>query len=207
MIEITFSFNKGYESDNAINEGIKDMRKMKKIGSFLLIVCLLLTGCGTDNSTTEERLQISRKKITEMPADFTFRFVWGVYGQSSYNSEDGELIKSKDVENLEDFTTSLQLSDEQLKEIWNIVSAIDVSGYPDEYDPNPGQKSAPSLTLVLEVFYGDFQKKISCGDISMTYESGNDKGQKFLSACQKIENIIVSTDEWKAFPEYEKFYE
>lgn len=184
------------------------MGKMKKIGSFLLILCVLLTGCGvTDNSTIEESTQISRKKMTEMPQDFTFRFVWGTYGQSSYNSEDGELIKSKDVEKPEDFTASLQLSDEQLKEVWDIISAIDISGYPDEYDPNPGQKSAPSLTLELEVSYGDFQKKISCNDISMTYESSNDEGQKFLSVCQKIENIIISTDEWKTLPEYETFYE
>ena len=31
----------------------------------------------------------------EMPDDFSFSLVWSVFGKSSYNSETGELVKSK----------------------------------------------------------------------------------------------------------------
>ena len=40
----------------------------------------------------------------------------------------------------------------------------------------------------------------------MGYDANNNKGQKFLETVKAIKDILIETDEWKAFPEYEFFY-
>ena len=35
----------------------------------------------------------------------------------------------------------------------------------------------------------------------------NKKGQKFLSVCKAIEEILTGSEEWKALPEYEFLYD
>ena len=41
----------------------------------------------------------------------------------------------------------------------------------------------------------------------MLDQSNNPAGQKFLDVCKAIEDILTSTDEWKALPDYEFYYD
>ena len=82
---------------------------MKKIVSVILsaiiiIFPLLLASCGS----------ISAEKELD---NFSFSIRWGVYGQSSYDSRTGILIKTTDVikHSPSDYKTNLKLSDEQKK--------------------------------------------------------------------------------------------
>ena len=67
--------------------------------------------------------------------------------------------------------------------------------------------SSPSMTLILTVRIGDRLRQIRSEDIAISYEANNPKGQSFLTACDVIRGILTSTEEWKALPEYEFFYD
>ena len=146
------------------------------------------------------------------PADtvdnFSFSLVWGCYGISSYDSETGTLVKTTDATNPEDYITTLHLSGTQQFEIWELLWDLDVEEYPDEYDPHGGKlTSSPSMTLILTVRTDDCIKTVRAEDIALTFETTDTKGQKFLTVCKAIEDILTATDEWKALPEYEHFYD
>lgn len=165
---------------------------MKKI--FLALIFALtiaLSACGS--VPTENR-----------PDDFSFSLVWGVYGISYYNSESGSLVKTTDATNPEDYITSLRLTSEQLDAIYQKIAELQIEKYPDKYDPFNGMMSSvPSRTIVLTC--GD--KSIVCEDISLLSESDNKKGQKFLDTVNFIVNILTSTEEWQALPDYEFYYD
>lgn len=139
---------------------------------------------------------------------FSFNLTWGCYGISSYDSETGILVKTNDATNPEEYVTTYYLTEEEKKQIYNLITDLDMEKYPDEYNPhNDGVMSSPSMTLVLSVKNGDFQKTIMAEDIALTYECDNVKGQKFLYTCKMIQDILVETEEWKELPEYEFFYD
>lgn len=162
--------------------------------SSLLIVVILLTGCSRDSAKSD------------MPEDFSFSYVWGANGNSSYDSTTGKLIKDRMANTEKKFETTLKLNKEELNEIWEQLSDIDISGYPTYYNPKPDVHSEPSMTIELRISYGDVQKLVACRNICYSYQSGDEKGQKFLSLCKMIEDMIIATDEWKELPEYENYY-
>ena len=143
------------------------------------------------------------------PADsFTFSLTWGCYGISSYDSETGRLVKTADATNPEDYVTTYWLTAEQEQEICDLISNLDVTAYPDVYNPHAnGLASDPSMTLILSVSTGAVQKTITAANIAISYQSDNRAGQEFLDVCKAIEDILTATEEWKALPEYEFFYE
>lgn len=139
---------------------------------------------------------------------FAFSLTWGCYGISSYDSTTGELVKTKEATNPEDYITYYYLNDAEKMRIYNLLMNLDVTSYPDIYNPQPdGVMSSPSMTLVLTVKTDTLNKTITASDIVMSYESQDSKGQKLLSACKSIQDILMATDEWKALPEYEIFYD
>ncbi len=138
---------------------------------------------------------------------FSFSLTWNAYGVSSYDSKSGRLVKTTHATTPEDYVTTYQLSHAQKQQIYSLIRDLDVMSYPDKYDPNENVLSCPSLTLILTVSFGDTVKRIAAEDIAYTYESEDPKGQKFLGACEEIESILTSTEEWKALPEYEFLYE
>ena len=80
--------------------------------------------------------------------------------------------------------------------------------YPDVYDPFETEdgatvSSSPSQTIVLTV--GD--KTISCPDVALGGASASPRGQEFLKAVDAIVEMLTSTDEWQALPEYEVYYD
>lgn len=139
---------------------------------------------------------------------FSFSLTWNCYGISSYDSETGKLVKTTDATSPEDYITTYRLTNEQMQEIFLLIEELDITRYPDIYDPHQGGLgSDPSMTLILSVNTGTVQKTVKAEDIALTYECDNDAGQKFLSVCKAIKDILTQTDEWKALPEYEFFYD
>ena len=143
----------------------------------------------------------------DVPDNLSFFLTWNTYGISSYDSATGKLVKTTDATNPEDYVTTLQLDGTQLFEIWELLWELDIETYPDEYNPHGGLASSPSMTLILTLREGDKVKTVRAEDIALSYESDDPKGQKFLDTCKGIQDILTATEEWKALPEYEFFYD
>lgn len=139
--------------------------------------------------------------------DFTFSLTWGCNGESSYDSKTCKLVKTTKATNPEDYVTTYRLKTEQKQKIYDLISDLNVTSYPDTYNPHKnGLASSPSMTLILSVNTDKVQKTITAADIAMSYGSDDQEGQKFLSVCEAIKDILIETDEWKALPEYEFLY-
>ena len=143
----------------------------------------------------------------DVPDNLSFSLTWNTYGISSYDSATGKLVKTTDATNPEDYVTTLQLDGTQLFAIWELLWELDIETYPDEYNPHGGLASSPSMTLILTLREGDKVKTVRAEDIALSYESDDPKGQKFLDTCKAIRDILTATEEWKALPEYEFFYD
>lgn len=148
-----------------------------------------------------------------IPEDFSFALTWDCYGISSYDSKSGKLVKTTDATHPEDYITSCTLSDTQMKEIYAMLRDLDISSYPETYDPinDPNSDlqtmSSPSMTLILTVRLDGNEKAVACRNIAMQFKGYDEKSQKFLDVCKTIKEIMTATEEWKALPEYEFFYE
>lgn len=182
------------------------MKKLLLILMSLIVLCFAVS-CSSEQKAGNERETDS--KTFEDGEEFSFSLRWNVFGISSYDSETGLLVKQgRDVENPEDYTATYFLTDGQRKEIMSIISDLDIMSYPDDYDPHEGGLgSEPSMTLVLSVKTPEYEKTVSAVDIALTYKSDNKKGQRFLTACEKIRNILTSTEEWKNIPDSGVYYD
>ena len=215
-------------SDNRIKER---RRKINRVLALCVPLCLILTifsvtilpvmmPAGSDKATGEEGYMDGTKHEgnddngdmdgavnTVMPDNLSFSLTWNTYGISSYDSATGKLVKTTDATNPEDYVTTLQLDGTQLFAIWELLWELDIETYPDEYNPHGGLASSPSMTLILTLREGDKVKTVRAEDIALSYESDDPKGQKFLDTCKAIRDILTATEEWKALPEYEFFYD
>lgn len=139
---------------------------------------------------------------------FSFSLTWGCCGISSYDSATGKLVKTTDASNPEDYVTTYQLTDAQKQQVYELVKGLDVMAYPNTYDPHAGTlASSPPMTLILSVKTDKLQKTITAENIAYTFESNNSEGQRFLSVCKAIQDILTGTEEWQALPKYEHFYD
>lgn len=215
-------------SDNRIKER---RRKINRVLALCVPLCLILTifsvtilpammPTGSDKATGEEGYMDGTKHEgnddngdmdgavnTDVPDNLSFSLTWNTYGISSYDSATGKLVKTTDATNPEDYVTTLQLDGTQLFAIWELLWELDIETYPDEYNPHGGLASSPSMTLILTLREGDKVKTVRAEDIALSYESDDPKGQKFLDTCKAIRDILTATEEWKALPEYEFFYD
>ena len=142
------------------------------------------------------------------PDSFSFSLTWGCYGISSYDSRTGKLVKTTDATHPEDYFTTYKLTGEQRKQIYDWIVNLQVTDYPDNYGPHDdGLMSSPSMTLILSVQTDTLQKTIRAENIALTGKADNKKGQKFLDVCNAISHLLTETEEWKALPEYEVFYD
>ena len=141
------------------------------------------------------------------PEVFSFALTWNCYGVSSYDSATGKLVKTTDATHPEDYVTTHYINEKEAGQVWQLIQKLGIEGYPDEYDPNPGVFSTPDMTLILTVRTADGEKTVKAEGIAMSYESKDEKGQKFLDTCRAIEEILTDTEEWKALPDYEFLYE
>jgi len=209
----------------------KRIKERRNAGKSIVSLCLVILFVSLVIPTTMLRFEMSQEgknadgvKADSIKSDggkdgcdgdpaafldgFSFSLTWGCYGISSYDSETGKLVKTKDATNPEDYITTYYLTNDQKQKIYDLISDLDVTAYPDTYDPHPrGFASKPSMTLILSVKNGTVKKTITAEDIALTYESDDIEGQRFLSICKAISDILTETDEWKSLPEYEFFYD
>lgn len=161
----------------------------------LALICVLsMAGCNT------------QEVADSIHEDFSFSLTWGVYGISSYDSQTGKLVKTTDATNPEDYVTYYKLTNEEKEAIYNLLMSLDVNSYPDIYDPQNGP-SSPDATLILTVRMNGETKTIKAEHISLRFVSEDEKGQLFLDTCDAISDMLESTEEWKALPDYENIYE
>lgn len=144
----------------------------------------------------------------EMPREhFKFYIRWNTYGISSYDSLSGAMIKTSDATNPEDYITTCYLPNEQMKNIRNIIEEIDIMSYPDEYNPHGRGVSTPYMTLELSVATESFSKTITVPETVLSFDTDDAKGQRFLNAFSAIIDILTNTNEWRALPDYEFYYD
>lgn len=152
----------------------------------------------------------------EIPADFSFRLVWGCYGISSYDSATGELVKTTDATRPEDYVTDHELTEAERNEAWALLSALELEGYPTSYDPYNDPASAqrvasePNRDLILSLRAGGSETTVSCRGICLGgsgLQGYDEKARAFLAACDRLSELLQSTPEWQALPDYEFYYE
>lgn len=150
----------------------------------------------------------------KLPEDFSFSLVWNTFGISSYDSKTGKLIKTKDTSNIKKYTTKYKMTDEELYKIYDILyNRINIDSYPDDYDPYNAPDaevrlvSTPSRTVIISVAANGTEKTVTCKEISFGTVGCDERATKFLKAVKEITDILTSTDEWQALPEYEVFYD
>ncbi len=171
---------------------------MKSKLSFALIIILLipcLSGCA--NKTLPQ----------EMPEDFSFSLIWGVYGTSSYDSRTGKLVKTTDATNPENYVTYLRLSDETLGYFYGLLRDLDIDDFPEEYDPDRHTMCTPSSALTVTVRAGDRTKTVRVDDMAASRVALIGKNKKYIETCSTIRDFLMQTEEWKSLPEYEFFYD
>lgn len=143
----------------------------------------------------------------------TFSLKFGTYGVSSYNSSTGKLVKTSHATHPEDYITEMFFDEETLTEIYKRLKELNIQSYPDYYDPinNPLSElkmySTPSKTIVLSVSTNEWTKSVICEDIACYNTGYNETAQNFLDFCSYLQQLITSTEEWEALPEYEFFYD
>ena len=151
----------------------------------------------------------------KLPEDFSFSIVWGCYGISSYDSKTGRLVKTKDATDVSKYTCIVRLTDDQLIEVYHLLTDINIFSYPDLYDPfnAPDAEnklmSSPNQSIILSVTADGRTKTVSCE--SIPFGSLDDcycnEAREFLYSINKIVELLTSLPEWAAFPEYEFFYD
>lgn len=156
---------------------------------------------------SEENIRIFSDGKEMVREYFDFFIRWNTYGISSYDSRTGLLIKSNDATRPEDYITGCYLSNEQMKNIRKIVDELDITSYPDEYNPHGKGVSMPYMTLELSVATENYTKTVKVPETILSFEADNARGQRFLNAFGSIIDILTNTDEWRALPDYEFFYD
>lgn len=151
--------------------------------------------------------------VTDRPSDlgslesFSFSLVWGPSGISSYDSASGKLVKSNVGSRKDDYVTEYRLTDAEKETVYRLIKDLDITSYPDVYDPQNGKLgSDPSMTVILSVKTDKVEKTVTAEEIALLYTSDNEAGQRFLTVCRNIEMILTSTEAWKALPEPEFFF-
>lgn len=151
----------------------------------------------------------------ELPGDLAFSIVWGCYGVSSYDSETGVLIKTKDATDVSKYTCRALLPEETLAEVYRLLTDIDIFGYPDSYDPfnapdaEVRMESEPNQTVVISFTANGREKTVACEGIAFgsPEQCYCEEARAFMEAQIRIVKLITSLPEWEAFPDYEFYYE
>lgn len=189
--------------------------KKKLFCSICLIFALILplASCNLQGIGDDSGSEPQSDHLPIGTEGWSFSLTFGTYGISSYDSATGKLVKTTDATHPEDYVTHLTLGTEELTEIRDMLLALDVGSYPDSYDPinDPNSEeqimTEPSRTLILSVDFAGVKKTVTCKNIAYTSSGYDEKSQAFLDACRRIQEIVTSSEEWKALPDYEFYYE
>ena len=183
---------------------------MKRTLALVLTLILMFCLCACNNeplpNDDNQQSQNENNNPSIVPEDFSFALTWNVFGISSYDSQTGKLVKTTDATNPDDYVTYYQLTDADKKYIYNLIVSLDVNSYPDIYELQT-PSSDPDGTLILTVRVGDEEKTIKAEHVSLFFDAENEKEQRFFDTCNAISDLLEATDEWKALPNFENFYE
>ena len=153
----------------------------------------------------------SKNSAKTPPADFSFSLVWNTFGISSYDSKTGRLIKTSDTSNIKKYTTAYKMTDSELATVYNLL--IQLKDYPENYDPynDPSSEtrvgSEPNHTVIVKFTADGIEKTITCSEICNGVNGGyNEAAKKFLQIEKQIEDMLTSTKQWQALPDYEFLY-
>lgn len=161
----------------------------------IILLAPCFAGCGERNLPKER------------PDDFSFSLIFGVYGTSSYDSRTGKLVKTTDATHPEDYVTYLQLSDETLDYLYRLLCDLDVEDFPDEYDPDRHTMCEPPSALTVTVRAGGRTKTVRVDDMAASRIAYIGKCKKYIETCTAIRDFLMQTEEWKALPDYEFYYD
>ena len=181
------------------------MRKKKAVTICIVCIILCITAiCGcTQTKIDPEKIQV--------PEDFAFSITWNVYGISSYDSKTGTLVKTWDATHPEDYITTLQLTEDELKSVYiKLTRDIDLYSFTEKYNPfRRGYDSRPTQTIIVSIEENGKSKTVTCENIAFGDEKWmkNKKARNFMRVKNEIVDIITDTDEWKALPDYEFGYD
>lgn len=142
--------------------------------------------------------------------DFEFTLQWNTFGISHYDSATGELIKTTDATKPEDYVTTHILTEEERHKVWEYLINLPYTSYPEEYLPNPDGGMEPDETITLSVRTGDTEHTITTR--ASAFYGIKDQGVKngadnFMKSIRGITELLQETEEWKALPDYEFYYE
>ena len=168
--------------------------KKQYLSKVLTLVLLLLT------LTSCNLFQKSLPK--EMPDDFSFAITWNIGGMCTYDSKTGILIKHKYATNVDEYTTTCFLTEDELKEIYKLIYDLNIDSCPDEFPYGTFVDADPSSRLSLSVSTKDYSKTVKADSVG-AYEAFTIKGTKYLEVIKGIRNILTETEEWKALPDYD----
>lgn len=175
------------------------MKKTKIIltlSSLLLICAISLSLCGCSLSLPKKR-----------PSDFSFSIRFGTFGESSYDSETGVLIKANSYSDTEKYSTVCILSEAETEEIYQLLRELDIEKYDEEFEPWHFDASDPYMTLSLTVRCGGIEKTVTANEVAGYDAANTPSAKKFSDTVYAIRKILIETDEWKALPEYEYLYD
>ena len=168
---------------------------MKRIIAILLILASVLS-FGSCNPSSLPK---------EMPEDFTLYVQWGTFGDSSYSSETGKLVKDFDIDGK--YSTTYVMPKEDLKEAYSIIRKLGIDKFPKEFSQKELQGSSPYCIFTIKATINGETYSVTAKQVS-GYDGGRSiRTIRFLNAVESIVTIITSSDEWKSIPESGDFYE
>lgn len=196
----------------------KNSKSSAKKFLVLIFSVLLLTGmllpasCSSNDGKqqgTVSKLPDASKTQNALPDDFSFSITWNCYGDSTYDSSSGKLVKQKSATKPSEFTATLTLTDEQKLNVYKLLTQdIDLFSYPAFYDPFYPQESEPVQTIIVSMTANGKTKSVKCIDVALD-GANNCSGKKdkdFLKVVESITALLTATEEWKALPEWEHLY-
>lgn len=153
----------------------------------------------TDMKTLETALP------KDVPDDFSFEVTFGFDGR--YNSKTGELRNGyNNIQKIECKTT-LFLSDEKLKEIYDLLKDAKIDTIPDNIMASYTHGD-PNYNIYIKYSYGDVEKSIVAYEANFAKNGQWESCQELANSYYKIINeYIKNTDEFKSLPKNTNIYE
>ena len=157
-----------------------------------------------------------------VPDDFAVKINFGL---SEYDSENGRLVKETRPSGmwgntLQDYTAKYFLTAEQKTKIYQMIMDMDFDSYPDNYNPCEGDETIPAYTVVLKIKHDGIEKEVSCHNIASLnnsdyyqknrpefWENLPKESKDFIILHETIIDMIRSSEEWKALPDYDVIIE
>ena len=156
-----------------------------------------------------EKLGLRKDGHLAVPLEkFTFSLTWGTGFDSSYDSNSGTLIKANKVikRSPEEYVTTFEYP--SLESLYEKAKNLPLYSYPSDYDAYDGVSISTNPTTNYRLTIDDKTIEVRNCPIYNGYPEGLSwNAKKFLEIVFEIRDTILNSEEWKALPEYEVFYE